>query len=132
MSDIDFFLCKDENNYDLNDIVNSFSKLKKYSNLIIIQDNPDRTTGIIKLDNEKRKYSKKDFVFHLPKSRRVTDKNKLENVECSICKCEIVKNEFYRELPGCKHIFHKKCIDQWFYKSQDYNCPNCRNHFYKI
>ena len=131
MGDIDYFKCNSEI-YNLNDIVNNFKKLKKYDHLIIVQDNPNRTTAIIRLDKSKKNYSKKDFTFHLPKSKRVNLKNKLDDIECSICKETFFKNEFFRELPECKHIFHKKCIDQWFYKSQSYNCPYCRNNFYKI
>ena len=33
--------------------------------------------------------------------------------------------EFKRELPICKHYFHKKCIDKWLKKNA--SCPICRD-----
>jgi hypothetical protein len=44
--------------------------------------------------------------------------------ECPICLDEIKMGEFQKTL-DCKHCFHKKCIDRWFKKDNDF-CPMCR------
>ena len=122
-------------NPNLDDIVNKIKELKKYQKVMIVRPDADNTTAIINVDNsEKKGYSKRDFVFHLPKCRRVTEKFLDENKqkECSICQDKFKKNEYIRHLPECEHIFHKKCIDNWFYTSQKYECPLCRNNFYKL
>jgi hypothetical protein len=41
---------------------------------------------------------------------------------CTICIEEFKDGENIRTL-RCKHIFHKKCIDEWFEKKEI--CPNC-------
>ena len=41
--------------------------------------------------------------------------------ECSIC-LEQCKRSRYRLR--CKHVFHKKCIKEWFKTNK--SCPNCR------
>ena len=46
---------------------------------------------------------------------------KKENPLCSICLTDITLNK--KEL-GCKHNFHKQCIDKWLEKKS--NCPICR------
>ncbi len=46
---------------------------------------------------------------------------------CSICQNDFIKKEYIRELPICKHIYHKKCIDKWFSKDfKNMRCPICR------
>lgn len=46
--------------------------------------------------------------------------------ECSICQIEFEANDACREMPSpCSHIFHQKCIDHWFEKSN--KCPLCSN-----
>tara|TARA_B100000989_G_C19342252_1_gene385483 strand:+ start:55 stop:471 length:417 start_codon:yes stop_codon:yes gene_type:complete len=133
MSKIDYFLCNNiDMKYDINDIVENIKELKKYNEVIIVRDDPESTTAIIKLDENKSKYTKSDFTFHLPKSKRVKSDSELLKCECSICKENFKCNEFYRGLPECNHLFHKKCIDQWFFKSQKYECPYCRNNFYSL
>ena len=47
------------------------------------------------------------------------------NLSCVICQSNFKKNEGFRKL-NCNHMFHKKCIDKWFIKSQKWNCPMCR------
>ena len=43
---------------------------------------------------------------------------------CPICIDELKKGEYYRTLE-CSHVFHKKCIDNWFKKDHS-DCPMCR------
>jgi len=47
------------------------------------------------------------------------------NEDCLICLEKYREKELYRELPKCKHFFHKKCIDKWL--KLNAVCPICRN-----
>ena len=44
--------------------------------------------------------------------------------ECPICLEQFSLGEYQKTL-DCKHCFHKKCIDRWFKKDNDF-CPMCR------
>ena len=44
--------------------------------------------------------------------------------ECPIC-LECLNIGEYEKTLECKHCFHKKCIDRWFKKDNDF-CPMCR------
>ncbi|KAJ3701212.1 hypothetical protein LUZ61_004917 [Rhynchospora tenuis] len=44
--------------------------------------------------------------------------------ECSICLSSIEEGEQVRQLPNCRHMFHKECIDVWL--STNASCPVCR------
>ncbi|KAI5059766.1 hypothetical protein GOP47_0026085 [Adiantum capillus-veneris] len=46
--------------------------------------------------------------------------------ECAICLCEFQGEQEVRELPECRHIFHKDCIDDWILHSHN-TCPLCRS-----
>jgi hypothetical protein len=73
------------------------------------------------------KSKKNNHVSHLHPYHKITN-TLLNNLDvCSIC-CDYFKvEEYFRELPICKHIFHKKCIDKWFYKDiKNMKCPICR------
>ena len=52
--------------------------------------------------------------------------------DCSICLEKYKKNDKCIKL-DCSHIFHKKCLNEWFKnridKSKELNCPLCRNNF---
>jgi hypothetical protein len=43
--------------------------------------------------------------------------------ECPICLCKYKITDKIKELP-CRHIFHKKCLKQWFQRSD--SCPICK------
>jgi hypothetical protein len=47
-----------------------------------------------------------------------------DNNTCSICWEELNENT---TITLCKHIFHKKCIEEW--KEYQKNCPYCRASF---
>lgn len=47
------------------------------------------------------------------------------NNECVICKEEFVLKEEVAMI-DCKHIFHKKCINEW--SSFKHECPLCRTN----
>ena len=47
------------------------------------------------------------------------------NQQCSICLDKFSCNEIVYFLGKCKHIYHKKCLDEWVkYKPE---CPACRD-----
>ena len=96
-----------------------------------MNDNSDYTTAIVNLgeNNPHKKLIKSDFTFHLAPAKKI--KEDLIS-ECSICYQQFKTNEYYRELDGCKHIFHKKCIDEWFFQSKSYSCPLCRKNPYSL
>ena len=51
-------------------------------------------------------------------------KNNFENNECIICLEEMVINNKMKILE-CGHIYHYKCINNWFKKKNEINCPLC-------
>jgi hypothetical protein len=87
----------------------------------------DDLTSLIFLDVTSRFSSpvteselRKDKIKQI-KYRKV--KEPLEN-ECPIC-LECISVGEYQKVLNCKHSFHKKCIDRWFKKDNDF-CPMCR------
>ncbi len=44
---------------------------------------------------------------------------------CAICFDDFEFTDDVRLLPGCHHVFHSKCCDQWLYRRQ--MCPMCRH-----
>ncbi len=68
------------------------------------------------------------FLKELGKYRKIKE----EGGTCSICLLPYEKGEYKRELPGCKHTYHKKCIDKWFKKDKKKSCPLCRHSFLDI
>ena len=127
---LDFFV--GDNHNDLNNLLNKLKEMNKYNNVIIIdENNHNNTTAIIRLNKKNDYFTKSDFVSHLPKMRKLKGSELGEKNKCIICQSNIEVNEYYRELSGCNHIFHKKCIDQWFFKIKDYSCPLCRHNHYK-
>ena len=125
---MDYFHVVDNGNTDYNNIVQKLKETKKYSKVIIINDDENFTSAVVDLGNNDstKQFTKKDFTFHLPKYKKVD--STLENECCTICQDKFNQNEYYRELCECGHCFHKKCIDEWFYKSQSYGCPLCRKN----
>jgi hypothetical protein len=126
--------------HNLGDNINTFEQIiqkiketKKYKHLIIVNDNKEYTTAIVNLgDNDpQKKLTKSDFTFHLSPAKKIKDQVN-GGCECSICFQQFQKNDYYRELDGCKHMFHKKCIDEWFFQSKSYSCPLCRKNPYSL
>ncbi|KAJ4973924.1 hypothetical protein NE237_007098 [Protea cynaroides] len=44
--------------------------------------------------------------------------------DCVVCLCKFRNGEQVRRL-GCRHLFHKECLDGWFDQLQ-WRCPLCR------
>ncbi|PKU60666.1 RING-H2 finger protein ATL2-like [Dendrobium catenatum] len=48
-----------------------------------------------------------------------------DGMECAVCLAELTNGDSTRFLPGCRHVFHLKCIDRWF--ASNSTCPICRS-----
>ncbi|KAH0460193.1 hypothetical protein IEQ34_010856 [Dendrobium chrysotoxum] len=48
-----------------------------------------------------------------------------DGMECAVCLTELADGDAARFLPGCRHVFHLKCIDMWF--AANSTCPICRS-----
>ena len=46
----------------------------------------------------------------------------LKDDVCAICQMEWEDGEIVRQLPGCGHVFHRECIDEWLLHSSTC-CP---------
>ncbi|KAG2319430.1 hypothetical protein Bca4012_054325 [Brassica carinata] len=44
--------------------------------------------------------------------------------ECVVCIDGFRRGQWCRKLPGCGHVFHRKCVDFWLVKVA--TCPICR------
>ena len=53
------------------------------------------------------------------------EERKRPEQECSICLDDMYNNTDVITLE-CNHMFHKKCINDWFREKHD--CPQCRNY----
>jgi len=45
---------------------------------------------------------------------------------CSICLESHTSTDKISKLKLCVHIYHSKCIDEWFIYSKTFSCPICR------
>lgn len=65
----------------------------------------------------------------LKKSEKIKKCDSILNENCFICMDNYKESQLKRELPSCKHYFHKKCIDKWLKKKA--SCPICRDELLK-
>lgn len=49
--------------------------------------------------------------------------------ECPICINDLKPGDSIRRLPGCRHAFHRSCIDLWLLRNGD--CPLCKSNVAK-
>lgn len=61
---------------------------------------------------------------YLRKAKPYTYKRSMPPAECSICLADFEVRDKIRRL-GCRHEFHRQCVDQWLLKG-DSLCPICR------
>lgn len=64
------------------------------------------------------------FLDTLPLIVYSASKKKGSLVECSVCLIDFAEGGTLCQLPRCKHVFHKQCIDTWLLTNT--NCPLCR------
>ncbi|CAN7028512.1 unnamed protein product [Brassica oleracea var. botrytis] len=57
-----------------------------------------------------------EFKFYEPTTRYGSD--------CVVCLDGFRQGQWCRNLPGCGHVFHRKCVDTWLLKAA--TCPVCR------
>jgi hypothetical protein len=74
--------------------------------------------------------SMRKITKHLGKFKKIKGNESFDS--CTICCNEFIKNEYYRKLDKCGHIFHKKCVDKWFFVNQNCECPLCRSNHNNI
>ncbi|KAI3826159.1 hypothetical protein L1987_00204 [Smallanthus sonchifolius] len=58
------------------------------------------------------------------KSASKSDSDHGDQCECAVCLADVETGDMVRLLPDCKHLFHVKCIDEWFVGHT--SCPVCR------
>ncbi|XBI78124.1 hypothetical protein VPH35_087869 [Triticum aestivum] len=46
------------------------------------------------------------------------------HMTCAVCPAEYADGDELRQLPGCKHAFHRLCVDEWLQRRP--SCPLCR------
>lgn len=70
-----------------------------------------------------------DLRSILGKFQKIKSDDPLIYDKCVIC-LEDYKQGTYKRVLRCGHTFHKKCIDKWFIKLNEYDkelsCPICR------
>jgi len=70
-------------------------------------------------------YQFKKFYPNFLGPRKCNENLKKYNTECSIC-LEILKVENdYVSFTPCNHLFHHKCLNDYFEKTKELKCPNC-------
>uniref|UniRef100_A0A8I6XHL1 RING-type domain-containing protein n=1 Tax=Hordeum vulgare subsp. vulgare TaxID=112509 RepID=A0A8I6XHL1_HORVV len=47
------------------------------------------------------------------------------HTSCAVCLAEYADGDELRWLPGCKHAFHRLCVDEWLRRRP--SCPLCRH-----
>lgn len=82
-------------------------------------------TNQINEDNPKKFKNCNQISSILGKPIKIKNNNDILNECCFICMEKYKLSEYKRELPNCKHYYHKKCIDKWLKKKA--TCPNCRD-----
>ncbi|VVB07651.1 unnamed protein product [Arabis nemorensis] len=48
---------------------------------------------------------------------------------CTVCLSDFVSDDKVRQLPNCRHVFHRCCLDRWIVGCRKMTCPICRNRF---
>lgn len=64
-----------------------------------------------------------DLFNNTGKKSYIEKKEVTEDI-CSICLEKLDFNE--KKTFRCGHVFHDKCIKQWFKSSYSFKCPNCK------
>ena len=46
---------------------------------------------------------------------------------CPICLDDYTLKDNISKIKVCNHVYHTKCIKDWFTISKDYRCPLCKS-----
>jgi hypothetical protein len=98
-------------------------------------NNSDIFDSVISETNERNNFEaktnskgvNKNILKLLPKNK-VNDINKLDEKKCVICLEYFVNGDVLTTIP-CFHVFHPKCINEWF-KNKN-TCPICKTKISK-
>lgn len=63
-----------------------------------------------------------------PELTCIADLNSVKNKSCSIC-LDSFKNKNTTVITSCRHVYHDKCIKEWFLTKP--TCPYCRTVLFK-
>uniref|UniRef100_A0ACD5XLC2 Uncharacterized protein n=1 Tax=Avena sativa TaxID=4498 RepID=A0ACD5XLC2_AVESA len=47
------------------------------------------------------------------------------DTRCAVCLADYADGDELRLLPGCRHSFHRRCVDDWLRRRP--SCPLCRS-----
>ncbi len=88
----------------------------------------ERQDNIKQIASELNFNNCKEIEQFIGKSAKVKKEDPLiiQKEQCFVCFEPYLEGEHKRELPHCKHFFHKKCIDKWLKKKAQ--CPICRDN----
>lgn len=81
-------------------------------------------TDIFDVQNNVTQGLSEEVIKGLPKHvfKNMTERDNEKT--CVICLQDFENKDEGRELPGCRHVFHVKCIDEWLVRQG--SCPVCR------
>ncbi|CAN7061146.1 unnamed protein product, partial [Brassica rapa subsp. trilocularis] len=48
---------------------------------------------------------------------------------CTFCLFDFAYDDKVRQLPNCRHVFHKRCMDRRIVDCRKITCPICRDRF---
>ena len=121
----------DENNIILNNIsrmINNFYENQKVNNIHRENTYDIRLDIEIEVDDSIKENNYFRDCKHINEVLKnyiyIKKDDEIIGKKCLICMDEFKHKEYKRILPGCKHYFHKKCIDKWLKKNS--TCPICR------
>ena len=121
----------DENNIILNNIsrmINNFYENQKVNNIHRENTYDIRLDIEIEIDDSIKENNYFRDCKHINDVLKnyiyIKKDDEIIGKKCLICMDKFKHKEYKRILPGCKHYFHKKCIDKWLKKNS--TCPICR------
>ncbi|XP_047050683.1 E3 ubiquitin-protein ligase EL5-like [Lolium rigidum] len=56
---------------------------------------------------------------------RSEEEEAADSTRCAVCLADYEHGEELRLLPGCRHSFHRQCVDVWLRRRP--SCPLCRS-----
>lgn len=63
-------------------------------------------------------------IRSLPGVGHYTEEMASKGLDCSVCLSSLAAGDHIRRLCGCRHVFHRPCIDLWLLRSAE--CPLCK------